>query len=247
MVEIGPRWESPYAMSETDPRPDPDAEPQAASEDGATPTPAPAEPDPAQAAEPAVAPPAVLPSPVGEALLTLARERDQNRDRLLRTAADFDNYKKRSKRDQTDAVRRAEERVAQDFLPVIDNLERALAHAAGSDDTLAAGVRMVHKQFLSALEKHEIRPFDSVDQPFNPELHEAVQQAASDKPVGTVCLELQRGYRRGDKLVRAAMVVVSTGPATAAPPGAGGEPDAGSGSSAPAGDPAAGAADPGAR
>jgi len=160
------------------------------------------------------------------AVAGLQRERDENRDRLLRMAAEFDNYKKRSKRDATESVRRAEDRVVQEFLPVIDNLERALAHAEGETETVALldGVRMVHKQFLSTLERYEIKPFDSVGQPFNPELHEAIQQMASDQPAGAVCHELQRGYLRGDRLVRPALVVVSKGPGEA--------PTAGDGASA---------------
>jgi molecular chaperone GrpE len=162
-------------------------------------------------------------APVGPiSMLSLAvsgllQERDQTRDRLLRTAAEFDNYKKRSKRDATESVRRAEDRVVQEFLPVIDNLERALAHAEGESETVALldGVRMVHKQFLSTLERYEIKPFDSVGQPFNPELHEAIQQMTSDQPAGSVCHELQRGYLRGERLVRPALVVVSKGPGEA--------------------------------
>jgi len=150
-------------------------------------------------------------SPLTLAITTLQQQKQETWDRLLRTAAEFDNYKKRSKRDVVDSTRRAEDRVVLDFLPIIDNLERALAHAL-EEDGLVDGVKMVHKQFLTTLEKYDIHPFDSVGQTFDPERHEAIQQMPSDQAAGDICNELQRGYIRGDRLVRPAMVVVSSGP-----------------------------------
>jgi molecular chaperone GrpE len=174
---------------------------------------APAEP---KVAEPPT--PATPQSTLSAAISSLRREKDETWDRLLRTAAEYENYKKRSKRDLSDAAKRAEDRVVLDCLPVIDNLERALAHAEGEEGGLVDGVRMVYKQFLTTLEKYDIRPFDSVGEPFDPELHEAIQKIASDKPSGVVCHELQRGYKRTERLVRPAMVVVSSGPADAEDP-----------------------------
>ncbi|MFZ5786308.1 MAG: nucleotide exchange factor GrpE, partial [Acidobacteriota bacterium] len=113
-----------------------------------------------------------------------------------------------------------------EFLPVLDNLERALGHAEGDAGGLVAGVGMVQKQFLTLLEKYEIRPFDSLGQPFDPERHEAIQQAHADAPAGVVAQQLQRGYLRGEKLVRPALVIVSLGPAAAAA-GANAKDDAG--------------------
>jgi molecular chaperone GrpE len=166
-------------------------------------------------AEPAVAEPVVATSVLSLAIVRLQDANRATHDRLLRVAADFDNYKKRSRKDQTDAVRRAEEKLALEFLPILDNLERALAHAEGAQGTLGEGVAMVYKQFLATLERYEIRPFEAMDQPFDPERHEAIQQTYSDKALGTICQVMQKGYRRGEKLVRAAMVVVSLGPAPA--------------------------------
>lgn len=157
----------------------------------------------------------VYTSALSGAIAALQSASAHNRDRLLRTAADFENYKKRSKREATAGAKRAEDRVVLDFLPVIDNLERALTHSGSSAEALLDGVKMVHKQFLTMLEKYEIKPFDSVGEPFSPELHEAVQQMPSEEPAATVCQEIQRGYLRGDRLVRPAMVIVSTGPAAA--------------------------------
>ena len=142
----------------------------------------------------------------------------QHRDRLLRTAADFENFRKRSRRDLKDSVQRAEDKIVIEFLPIVDNLERAIAHggqgaAADEEETFLNGVRMVHKQFLMTLAKYQIEPFESVGHIFDPELHEAIQQMPSDKPRHTVVEEMQKGYRRGeDRLVRPALVVVSEGP-----------------------------------
>ncbi len=180
------------------------------------------------APEPAFQPPV---SKLAQAIVELqASSRDQ-RDRMLRVAADFDNFKKRSRKEQQDALRRAEEKLVLEFLPVLDNLERALSHVEGDAGGLAEGVRMVQKQFLAVLEKLEIRPFDSVGQAFDPERHEALQQVHAEAPAGTIAQQLQRGYVRGEKLVRPALVVVSLGPAPATPAaapesGAAGEPDA---------------------
>ena len=157
--------------------------------------------------------PPLYTSALSEAIVALQAAGGKNRDRLLRMAADFENYKKRSKRDATEGARRAEDRVVLDFLPVIDNLERALTHSSSSIEAMLDGVKMVQKQFLTTLEKYGIKPFDSLGEAFSPELHEAVQQMPSEEPANTVCNELQKGYLRGERLVRPAMVIVSTGPA----------------------------------
>lgn len=172
------------------------------------------------AVEPAAAP-VTATSALSKAIAAVQQARASDRDRLLRMAAEHDNFKKRSKRDTRDSVKRAEERVVLEFLPVVDNLERALAHSdpecgEAAVAGLADGVRMVHKQFLTTLEKYDIRPFESVGQAFAPERHEAVQQMPSVEPAFAVCKELQKGYLRGDHLVRPALVIVSTGPAAAA-------------------------------
>jgi len=157
-------------------------------------------------------------SALAGAIIALQEAQKSSHDRLLRVAADFENYKTRSRRDLGESVRRAEERVVLEFLPVMDNLERALDHAGTEAGPLRDGVAMIHKQFLAVLEKHEIKPFVSVGEPFDPERHEAIQQAPSEFGLGIVCHEAQRGYLRGDRLVRPAMVVVSLGPATAPAP-----------------------------
>lgn len=136
------------------------------------------------------------------------------KDKWLRALADLDNYKKRVKRDIDDAVHRAVQGLLGDFLPVGDNLDRALSVVpAVPDDKLAPllkGLEMVRAEFLSALGKHGINPVESVGKPFDPSVHDALQQVDSpDHAPGTVTMEYEKGYRRGDKLLRAARVIVA--------------------------------------
>jgi molecular chaperone GrpE len=142
------------------------------------------------------------------------------RDQLLRTAADYDNYRKRTRRAEDDAERRGRERMLKDLLPVFDNLERAVQHADSAPDAQAvvSGLRMVLKQFVDTLEKTGIKRVATIGLPFDPTRHEAIQQLDSaEHPAGVVMAEVQPGYLMGDTLVRAAMVVVSKGaPAPAA-------------------------------
>lgn len=138
------------------------------------------------------------------------------RDQLLRTAADFDNFRKRSRREQDDAQKRGTQQALKDLLPVFDNLERAAQHADTATDVkaVAEGVRIVIKQFESALERMGIKRIPTVGMPFDPAVHEAIQHVESpDHPAGVVMHEVQAGYSLGDQLLRAAMVVVSKGPA----------------------------------
>lgn len=136
------------------------------------------------------------------------------RDQLLRTAADFDNYRKRSRREQDDAQRRGRESVIKDLLPVFDNLERAAGSAESAPDAkaVADGLRIVLRQFVDTLDKMGVKRIASVGQTFDPAVHEAIQHLPSaDHPAGVILAEVQPGYTIGDHLVRAAMVVVSKG------------------------------------
>ena len=145
-----------------------------------------------------------------------AAEITRLRDQLLRTAADFDNFRKRSRREQDDAQKRGQSQVLKDLLPVFDNLERAAQHADTASDAkaVAEGVRMVIKQFESTLDRMGIKRIATVGMPFDPALHEAIQHVESaDQPAGVVLHEVQAGYTLGEQLLRAAMVVVSKGPA----------------------------------
>jgi len=185
-----------------------------------------------QSAEPAATAPKApaAPSAAGEVepsveqkLSDAVAEGARLRDQLLRTAADFDNYRKRSRRAEDDAQRRGREQMLKDLLPVFDNLERAVQHAESAPDAqaVAAGLRMVLKQFGDTLEKASIKRIATVGLPFDPTRHEAISQIESaEHPPGVVVAEVQPGYTIGDNLVRAALVVVSTGASSASSPSA---------------------------
>jgi len=143
----------------------------------------------------------------------LTRENAELRDRALRAAADLENYRKRSLREKDDFQKFAVEGLLRDLLPVADNVDQAMAHLASSDlPTVRTGVEMTYKSFLDALKKKGVTPFDAKGAVFDPNLHEAVQTVPSDDvPAGRVVAEVRRGYLIHDRLLRAAMVVVSTG------------------------------------
>jgi molecular chaperone GrpE len=144
-------------------------------------------------------------------IATLEKEKKENWDRYLRTAADLENFRKRQRRELEDARFESKSKVLKEMLPVVDNLERAIEHAtqqAGSSPIIE-GVQLVLRQFLSAFERLDVTPVDAAGQPFDPNLHEAISQAESDQPPGTVVQVLQRGYRSAERLLRPALVVVA--------------------------------------
>lgn len=149
----------------------------------------------------------------------LEQEKSELSDRLLRTMAEFDNYRKRVAREKEGLVKYGIERVAAEILPVVDNFERALEQSRQSADVgpVVEGLEMILKQLLGALEKFEITPFNSIGEQFDPGVHEAMaQQEHPDHDDNTVIEQFQKGYMLGGKLLRPARVVVSRAPA---PPG----------------------------
>ena len=139
-------------------------------------------------------------------------ERDELRDRLLRTAADFDNFRKRSRKDVEEALRTGRETVVRELLPIIDNLERAAAatESATTTEAVAEGVRMVLNSFSDIAERIGLERVKSVGERFDPNVHDAVQQVESaDLEPGTVMAEALAGYKLGTRLLRAALVVVA--------------------------------------
>lgn len=158
-----------------------------------------------------------------ERIASLTAERDEIKDRMLRIAADFENWKKRARKEQTDAVAQAREAVLRDMLEVVDNLERASAQTAGGKGAVDGaavlkGVSLVLRLFQQKLERYEVKPFEAAGQPFDPHVHEAISRVESaDVPSGNVAAELQKGYKVGDRLLRPAMVSVSTGPGQSKP------------------------------
>lgn len=145
--------------------------------------------------------------------------RDEH-EKMLRAVADLDNYKKRAAKEKEDVQKFGVEKLLKDFLPVLDNLDRAVEHAASASDFegLKTGVAMTRKLFEDALGKSGIKSFSAKGQAFDPRLHEAMQQMESaEVPPGHVALEVARGYMLHDRLVRPAMVVVAKAPSEAKP------------------------------
>jgi molecular chaperone GrpE len=156
--------------------------------------------------------------PVAELEAKLAaadKEKKDNWDRYLRAAADLENLRKRTKRDVDEAKFETKVKVLKEMLPVVDNLERAIEHATAQAGTnpIVEGVQLVLRQFTTAFERLEVVAVDAMNQPFDPNLHEAISQQESDAAPGTVVQVLQRGYRIGDRLLRPALVVVAKPPA----------------------------------
>ena len=139
----------------------------------------------------------------------LERELAAEHDRLLRTAADLENFRKRVAREREEAARSAAGPVVKDLLPAVDNLERALA-AAPPGDPLAAGVRMVLRQVEEALLRHGVEPKDALGEVFDPALHEALATVPSPGAIpGTVVSQHGRAWMHHGRLLRPAMVAVA--------------------------------------
>lgn len=135
-------------------------------------------------------------------------------DKYLRLAAEFDNYKRLSQRDQRDQIKFGNEQLLKELLPVVDNLERAIKSAKdnGGNDALIQGVELTLKQFVGVLTKFGVSPVESVGRPFDPTTQQAVAQVESDMvPEHSVVEEFQKGYLLHDRILRAAMVSVSKG------------------------------------
>ena len=131
-------------------------------------------------------------------------------DRLLRLAADFDNYKKRAAREREEYVALANERLLKELLPVLDDLERALSAAEEHEEAqLEEGVRLVHRSLAQLLERNGVQPI-ATDGKFDPHVHEALlAQPAEDREQGDVLDVIQKGYKLGDRVVRPARVIVA--------------------------------------
>jgi molecular chaperone GrpE len=147
----------------------------------------------------------------GDELAALRAERDSLQDRLLRSAAEFDNYRKRIERERRDLSEYAAADVLRELLPIIDNFERALqAPVPPEAEAVRTGVGLIHKQMLDLLGKRGVKPIDALGADFDPNFHQAVIHEISDRHrEGEVMEELQRGYMLGERLLRPAMVKVA--------------------------------------
>jgi molecular chaperone GrpE len=155
-----------------------------------------------------------------EQLEAARAERDANYNLYLRSQAELQNYRKRVQKEADEMRLYQALPLARDLLPALDNLHRALAVAetSKSTDKLVEGVRMVAKQIEAALSRHQIVPIEAAGKPFDPNLHQAVQQMhTAEHPPMTVVHEVERGFTLQDRVVRPAVVIVAQAPADSAP------------------------------
>jgi molecular chaperone GrpE len=144
-----------------------------------------------------------------EQVAALEAERDEHLNDLKRVAAEFENYRKRVLRDQESLVARAHERLVKELLPVLDDLERALAAAEEHEEAkLEEGVRLVHRELADALAREGLAEIET-NGVFDPHVHEALLSQPSDQDEGSVLEVAQKGYRLGDRVLRPARVVVA--------------------------------------
>jgi molecular chaperone GrpE len=177
----------------------------------------------------AAAPPAAAPSPEPEVhardednspapdtLDQVVQQRDEYYDQLLRTKAEFDNYRKRTDRERRNLIEHAASELLDDLLPIVDDLERALAtqvdnsESTGTTEAYRRGVEIIHKQLMELMTKRGVSPIEALGTDFDPTLHQAVTHEPSDTHRdGEIIEELRRGYTLGDRLLRASMVKVA--------------------------------------
>ncbi|MCG3777495.1 MAG: Protein GrpE [Nitrospira sp.] len=149
-----------------------------------------------------------------QALAEKTEESNGLNDKYLRLAAEFDNYKRLTQKDQRDQARFGNESLLKELLPVVDNLERAIkaSREGGSSDVLIQGVELTLKQLTAALTRFYVTPIETAGKPFDPATHQSVTSVPSEKiPEQHVVDEFQRGYLLHDRILRAAMVSISTG------------------------------------
>ncbi|MFH2064709.1 MAG: nucleotide exchange factor GrpE [Pseudomonadota bacterium] len=148
------------------------------------------------------------------AIESARKEAKDNYDRFLRLSAEFDNFKKRTAREMNEFRKFANETIIKELLPVVDNLERAI-ESSGDDDRshscVVEGVEMTLKSILKVFEQFQVKQIESMRKPFDPIFHQAMMREESDEyPENTVIRELQKGYLLHERLIRPAMVVVSS-------------------------------------
>jgi molecular chaperone GrpE len=172
-----------------------------------------------QAAEPTVALETEMLSPEQlDDLKSRAATAEEHWDKLLRTTADFENFKKRATREKQDAIKFANESLIQKLIPILDNFDAALAAAQNNSSdakqSLRDGIAMIYQQFRNTLAESGLEEVEASGKPFDPNLHEAVsQEETRDAPEGQVLQQLRRGYKLRDRLLRPATVVVAKAPA----------------------------------
>lgn len=155
-------------------------------------------------------------APAGGAseLESLRRERDEAQDRLLRLQAEFDNYRKRVERERRELGDHFAVELLTEFLPVLDDVERALEAASASANPVLEshrqGLELIQKQFVELLKRRQVSAIEALGADFDPNLHQAVgQEVSATHREGEVIDDMRRGYRLGDRLLRPSMVKVA--------------------------------------
>lgn len=147
---------------------------------------------------------------IRESMEALKKEKEELMNKMIRLQADFDNYRKRMKTEKEELVKHVNFEFIKKILPVIDNMERALASAEKKSDGVVEGLEMILRQFKEVLESEGVVPVESIGKVFDPALHEAVMTEENEEyPPGTVIEELQRGYKMENRILRPSMVKVS--------------------------------------
>ena len=196
---------------------------------------------PEGAAAPSSAAEGAATSPEGESALAEFRKKldeaqaasEVLRDQLLRKAAEFENYKRRTEAEYANIVRSANESLITALLPIVEDFLRSLNAAPPGDNPFTKGVELIYQKLMAVLEARGLKAFDAVGKPFNVDEHDALLQVPrADVPPGTVVEEIARGYRLNDRVIRHARVIVASAPAEGGPQD---EPPAAPGSGEPAG------------
>ena len=147
---------------------------------------------------------------LADEIVELRKERDSLHDRLLRQAAEFDNYRKRIDRERKETAQYAAVEFLQDLLPIIDDFERALQTDAPGAESYRQGLEIIHRALMDMLRKRGVTPIEAVGTKFDPQVHQAVSyEEDPERRDGEVTEEFRRGYRLGDRLLRPAMVKVA--------------------------------------
>jgi molecular chaperone GrpE len=153
-------------------------------------------------------------APADDPVAALCREVESYKDKYLRAEAETVNVSRRLQQQHAQAIKHAAMDLARELLPIVDSLERTLEHVSRlpADDPVGAGVKLIADELAKVLKAHGIEPIEAVGRPFDPEVHEALMQdATSTLPAGTVCAELQKGYRLHERVLRPSRVAISSG------------------------------------
>ena len=145
----------------------------------------------------------------------LRRQLEEKQDRLLRTLAEMDNMRRRGQRERDEYVRYANESLLRDLIPVLDNLDRALAAARATGETskVVEGVELIQRELIRVIERHGVTRYAALGQPFDPTRHEATASVVrADQPANTVVSEIAPGYLLNGRVLRAAQVAVAVAP-----------------------------------